>query len=75
MEGPLAAVRGARPEDATYPGAANQLPRVWIAVRQNLRNVVEHVTIADVAREMLPDSITRLASDPEAWVTRSDHQR
>jgi len=71
VEGPLAAVRGARPEDAAYPGAAVQLPRVWIAVRKNLRDVVEHVTIADVASKRLPDSITQLASDPEAWVTRS----
>ena len=70
VEGPLAAVRGGRPEDAAYPGAANQLPRVWIAVRKNLREVVEHVTLADVARESLPESITYLASDPEAWVTR-----
>ncbi len=70
VEGPLAAVRGARPEDAAYPGAAEQLPRVWIAVRKNLREVVEHVTIADVAKARLPDAITRLASDPEAWVTR-----
>ncbi len=70
VEGPLASVRGARPEEAAYPGAAHQLPRVWIAVRKNLRNIVEHVTVADVANAELPDSITRLASDPDAWVTR-----
>ncbi|MBV9312065.1 MAG: Rrf2 family transcriptional regulator [Solirubrobacterales bacterium] len=70
VEGPLATVRGARPEDAAYPGAAHQLPRVWIAVRKNLRNVVERVTVADVAEATLPNSITQLASDPEAWVTR-----
>jgi hypothetical protein len=50
--------------------AAAELPRVWIAVRKNLRNVVEHVTLADVANSRLPTSITNLASDPEAWVTR-----
>ena len=49
VEGPLATVRGGRPEDAEYPGVASQLPRVWIAVRKNLRSVVEHVTVADVA--------------------------
>ena len=69
-EGPLATVRGAKPEDAAYPGAAHELPRVWIAVRKNLRNVVEHVTLSDVANSTLPSSITRLASDPEAWVNR-----
>jgi Rrf2 family protein len=70
VEGPLATVRGAKPEDAAYPGAAAELPRVWIAVRKSLRNVVEHVTLAEVANSMLPTSITDLAGDPEAWVTR-----
>jgi Rrf2 family protein len=70
VEGPLATVRGGKPEEAEYPGVASQLPRVWIAVRQNLRNVVEHVTVADVASAHLPDSINVLADDPEAWVTR-----
>jgi DNA-binding IscR family transcriptional regulator len=70
VEGPLAAVGGERPEDAAYPGAAHDLPRVWIAVRKNLREVVEHVTLAEVARASLPRSITQPASDPDAWVTR-----
>jgi hypothetical protein len=43
---------------------------VWIAVRASLRNVVEHVTVADVASGELPASIDKLAEDPEAWVTR-----
>jgi hypothetical protein len=43
---------------------------VWIAVRANLRKVVEHVTVADVAGGRLPKVIDRLAEDPEAWVTR-----
>ncbi|MBV8955952.1 MAG: Rrf2 family transcriptional regulator [Solirubrobacterales bacterium] len=70
VEGPLASVRGGPPEDATYPGASGSLPRVWIAVRANLRKVVEHVTVADVAHGRLPRAIDRLAEDPDAWVTR-----
>jgi bifunctional enzyme CysN/CysC len=70
VEGPLSTVHGGRPEEAAYPGPAAQLPRVWIAVRKNLRDVVEHVTLADVAGAKLPESITTLASDSEAWVTR-----
>jgi Rrf2 family protein len=70
VEGPLASVRGGPPEDAAYPGAASALPRVWIAVRANLRKVVEHVTLADVAAGKLPAAIDKLAEDPEAWVTR-----
>ncbi|MGO9820402.1 MAG: RrF2 family transcriptional regulator [Solirubrobacteraceae bacterium] len=70
VEGPLASVRGGPPEEAAYGGAAATLPRVWIAVRANLRLVVEHVTIADIASGKLPAAIDRLAEDPEAWVTR-----
>ena len=70
VDGPLATVRGGPPEDSVYGGAASALPRVWIAVRKNLRSVVEHVTLADVASGRLPAKIERLANDPEAWVTR-----
>jgi Rrf2 family protein len=70
VEGPLASVRGGPPEDAAYDGPAAALPRVWIAVRANLRAVVEHVTLADIAGGRIPAKIDRLADDPEAWVTR-----
>jgi Rrf2 family protein len=70
VEGPLAGVRGERPEDVAYAGAAAPLQQVWIAVRANLRAVVEHVTLADLAAGALPADIERLAQDPEAWVTR-----
>jgi Rrf2 family protein len=70
VEGPLASVRGGPPEEAAYTGAAASLPRVWIAVRANLRQVVENVTIDDIARSRLPAAVDKLAEDPEAWVTR-----
>lgn len=70
VEGPLASVRGGPPEEATYDGATASLPRVWIAVRANLRAVVEHITLADIASGRLPTEIDRLADDPEAWITR-----
>jgi Rrf2 family protein len=70
VEGPLASVRGGPPEEAAYPGAAESLPRVWIAVRQSLRKVAEHVSVADIAAGHLPKAIDKLAEDPEAWITR-----
>jgi Rrf2 family protein len=70
VEGPLASVRGAPPEEADYAGAASSLPRVWIAVRVNLRRVVEQVTIADIAEGNIPASVDELTDDPGAWVTR-----
>src|SRR3954466_12909619 len=70
VEGPLASIRGQRPEDVGYAGSAEPLQQVWIAVRASLRAVVERVTLADVAAGKLPSPIERLAKDPEAWVTR-----
>jgi Rrf2 family protein len=70
VEGPLATVRGEPPEDVAYGGAAEHLQQVWIAVRKSLRDVVERVTVADIAAGKLPADIAALARDPEAWVTR-----
>src|SRR6185437_1275669 len=47
VDGPIANVRGMRPEDVTYRGTATPLREVWIAVRANLRAVLERVTLAD----------------------------
>ena len=48
LDGPLAEVRGLRPEATTYEGAAERLQDVWVAVRASLRNVLEHITLEDV---------------------------
>jgi Rrf2 family protein len=70
VDGPLVGVRGERPEEVAYGGAAESLQQVWIALRANLRAVVEEVTIADLASGKLPAAVKRLARDPEAWTTR-----
>ncbi len=67
LDGPLAEVRGFRPEATQYVGAAEHLQDVWVAVRASLRGVLEHVTLAQVASGKLPTEITRLTSDPDAW--------
>ncbi len=67
VEGPLANVRGTRPEAVTYVGAAEKLQEVWIALRASLRSVLESVTLADLAGSDLPGSIDELVADPEAW--------
>jgi len=68
VEGPLANVRGEWPEAVEYSGAAEHLQEVWIAVRANLRAVLESVTLADLVEGDLPAPITELTRDPEAWV-------
>ena len=69
VEGPLANVRGARPEDLEYRGAAESLKQVFIAMRANLRAVLEEVTLANVAAGELPASVLALTDDPDAWVS------
>ena len=67
VEGPLANVRGIRPDELEYGGSAARLRDVWIAVRATLRSVLEHVTVADLARGELPAEVAALTQDPEAW--------
>ena len=69
VEGPLASVRGESAEALNYQGTAAPLSKVWVAVRANLRAVLEDVTLADVATGELPDVIDEITSDPNAWLT------
>jgi Rrf2 family protein len=71
LDGPLAEVRGLRPEDTRYDGAAAHLQDVWVAVRASMRSVLELVTLEDVVSGNLPRSVARLTADPDAWVARS----
>jgi Rrf2 family protein len=70
VEGPLAAVRGEAPEELEYTGAAESLQRVWIALRTNIRGVLEHVSLAEIARDELPADVATLAEEPDSWKTR-----
>ena len=67
VDGPLANVRGVRSEQLSYEGSAAPLRDVWVAVRASLRGVLEQVTLADLARGELPESVRALAADPDAW--------
>lgn len=69
-EGPLADVRGERPDAVNYPVGLDSLQRAWIAVRANLRAVLEHVTLADLRDGKLPPEVDLLAANPDAWVAR-----
>ncbi len=72
LDGPLAEVRGLRPELLTqYGGASAHLQEVWVAVRASLRFVLENVTLAQVASGELPDQLARFTSDPDAWESHS----
>ncbi|MBO0867386.1 MAG: Rrf2 family transcriptional regulator [Micromonosporaceae bacterium] len=68
IDGPLANVRGQRPEDLGYQGAATSLQDVWIALRASEREILELVTLGDVAAGELPERVRKLAADPNAWI-------
>lgn len=70
LDGPLAAVRGERPEDLEYPGAAEHLREVWVAVRAAMRHVLEHISLADVAAGRMPDEVASFLVQPGAWQRR-----
>jgi Rrf2 family protein len=67
VDGPLAEVRGLRPEAATYDGTAEHLREVWVAVRASLRSVLEAVTLHDIVGGKLPKKVEKLTADPDAW--------
>jgi Rrf2 family protein len=70
VEGPIAHVQSAPPESIEYRGNAKSLQQVWIAVRANLRAVLEHVTLADLVSGELPSEVESLAAQPDAWAAR-----
>ena len=70
IDGPLAGVGGRRPDELAFTGSAAPMKEIWIAVRSTLRNLLEEVTLADVASGDLPDQVAALTADPRAWVKR-----
>jgi Rrf2 family protein len=70
VEGPLANIQDQAPEQTKYPGNAERLSEVWIAVRASLRRVLENVTVADLRDGKVPSDVLDLTKDEGAWVTR-----
>jgi Rrf2 family protein len=70
VEGPLAGVRGERPETLDYHGPVAPLADVWVALRVSLRDIMERTTVADVAFGPLPDHVVAATAVPGARETR-----
>jgi Rrf2 family protein len=58
VEGPIASVRGERPDTISYEGNAVALRDVWIDLRTAMRGVLERTTLADLVER-------GTATDPE----------
>lgn len=70
VDGPLLSVSGVRPEDVKYNDAANVLQFVWIASRSSLREVLENVTLHQLAAGELPEEVSTRAANGDAWQAR-----
>ncbi len=69
VDGPLAEVRGIRPQSASYSGTAEHLGSVWVAARASLREVLENVSIDHLVTGRLPPVVMALTADPDAWAS------
>lgn len=63
IDGPLADIHDESLRELSYRAPAEELPKVWMAIRASLRRVLETVTIADLAAGSLPDEIERLSAE------------
>jgi Rrf2 family protein len=48
LEGPIASVRGMRPDEIEYTGPARSLQPLWVELRASMREVLEGTTLADL---------------------------
>ena len=61
VDGPLANIRDQSLNELEYAGAAAELRDVWMAVRGSLRQVLERVTLEQLASGELPAHVKKLA--------------
>jgi DNA-binding IscR family transcriptional regulator len=70
VDGPLAGVRGMRPEETRYTGSAEYLPSLWVAVRAAVRDVVDEVSLAELRSGRMPAHVRKLTTRADAWRPR-----
>ena len=70
VDGPLAEVRGERPQATSYTGAAENLRALWVAVRASVRSVLDETTLADLVAGDLPTAAQEALRAPGAWENR-----
>jgi Rrf2 family protein len=68
VDGPLAEVRGLRPDEMNYSGLAEHLPGLWVAVRASLRRVLDDTSLDQLLSGKMPAHVRRLIADPKAWM-------
>jgi Rrf2 family protein len=71
VDGPLAEVRGLRPDEMNYSGLAQHLPGLWVAVRASLRRVLDETSLQQLLTGKLPAHVRRMVDDPQSWARRA----
>lgn len=70
IDGPLAGVRGAPPEQIEYPASSRHIQEIWVALRASMRSVLEDTTIDALVSGELPAVAVELLRQPGAWERR-----
>lgn len=71
VDGPLAEVRGLRPDEMDYTGLSAHLPGLWVAVRASLRRVLDDTSLQQLLTGKLPAHVRKMVDDPDAWRRRT----
>ena len=71
VDGPLAEVRGLRPDEMNYTGLAEHLPGLWIAVRAALRKVLDETSLQQLLTGKMPTHVRKMIEDPSSWTRRA----
>ena len=56
VEGPLASVGGASPQDLDYPGETEALRQVWVALNVSVLGILDAVTLQDIVNGDVPQA-------------------
>jgi Rrf2 family protein len=70
IDGPLAEVRGNKPEDLHYEGPSENLVEIWVALRASMREVLEKTTLENIRKGKFNAQIRNLNASPGAWKRR-----
>lgn len=67
IDGPLANIRGLRPDEVNYTEGLEHVQELWIAARSAVRSVFDEVTFDQLVSGAFAPGIAALFAPPEAW--------
>lgn len=70
LDGPLAAIRGEKPEVVNYRESSKFLRDVWIALRASMRLILESTYLSDLEQGKLTKEVLNFIENPDTWTRR-----